>query len=111
MTQPAASKVSSTVRIGEYSSHSPGCFGGGNSCDALLETSMPIDCAVTAVAAPGADQIAMITEIISSTAVITIDCQRKIVSENGITPEMGSRLFGRLAGLACSCAADEERPM
>jgi hypothetical protein len=38
--------------------------------------------------------------------VIKTDCHKKIVSENGMTPEIESRLLGRLAALACSCAAD-----
>jgi len=75
------------------------------------EASIPIASAVTAVLGPGADQIAMATETTSSTAVIKTDCHRKIVSENGMTPEIESRLLGRLAALACSCAADEDNPM
>ncbi len=47
----------------------------------------------------------------SRTAVTTIDCQRKIVSEKGITPVIGSSAFGKLAGFACSCAAEEESPI
>ena len=111
ITQPAASSTSSTVRIGEYSSHSPGCFGRASSCGWLRERSMPIACAVMALPGPGADQSAITTEIASRTTVTTIDCHRKIVSENGITPVIGSRLLGRLAGLACSCAAEEDRPI
>ena len=42
---------------------------------------------------------------------ITADCHRKIVSENGITPVMGSRLLGRLAAFACSCAAEDDSPI
>jgi hypothetical protein len=53
----------------------------------------------------------MTPETIRRTAVITTDCQRKIVSEKGITPVMGKRVFGRLAAFACSCAADEESPI
>src|SRR5438445_13782574 len=60
---------------------------------------------------PGADQTAMMTETTRSTAVITIDCHRKIVSENGMTPVMGNRLLGRLAAFACSCAADDDSPI
>ena len=53
--------------------------------------------AVTAVSGPGADQTAITTEIASSTTVMTTDCHKKMVSENGITPVIGRRLFGRLA--------------
>ena len=41
---------------------------------------------------------------------MTMDCQRKIVSVNGITPVIGSSVLGRLAALAWSWAADELRP-
>jgi hypothetical protein len=46
-----------------------------------------------------------------STAVSTIDCHRKIVSVNGSTPVISSRPGGIEAGLACSCAAEELRPI
>ena len=54
---------------------------------------------------------AMMTDATSSTTVITTDCQRKIVSENGITPVIGSSDLGRLAAFAWSCAADEDSPI
>ena len=60
---------------------------------------------------PGADQIAITTETTSKAAVTAIDCHRKIVSENGITPVIGSSDLGRLAGFACNCAAEEESPI
>jgi acetyl esterase/lipase len=41
---------------------------------------------------------------------VTSDCQRKIVSVNGMTPVIGSSAGGMLAGLACSSAADEDSP-
>jgi hypothetical protein len=75
------------------------------------EISIPIVSAVIAVLGPGADQTAMMIEITSSTATITNDCHMKIVSVKGITPVIGSRLLGRLAALACSSAADEDRPI
>ena len=46
-----------------------------------------------------------------STAVSTIDCHRKIVSVKGSTPVISSRPGGIEAGLACSCAAEELRPI
>src|ERR687889_1988699 len=109
MSQPAAKATSNTVSKGECSSHSPGCSRGG-SASSLAETSTPIASAVTALASEGADQRAITTEIAISTTAITIDCHRKIVSVNGITPVIGSKDAGKLAGLACSCAADELKP-
>ena len=41
---------------------------------------------------------------------MTSDCQRKIVSENGMTPVICSSDLGKLAAFACSCAADELSP-
>src|ERR1700730_5323534 len=99
------------VRIGECSSHSPGLVGGATLTASSLETSMPMASAVTAVAGPGADDIAMMTEITKSTAVITIDCHRKIVSENGRTPVIVSSGFGNVSALACNCAADDDSPI
>src|SRR3974377_907972 len=96
------------VSIGVCSSHSPGWLGATILISSSRARSMPIFSAVIAVSGPGADQTAMMIETINNTMVITTDCQRKIVSENGMTPVMGSRLFGRLAALACSCAAEEE---
>ena len=96
------------VNIGEYSSHSPGWVGGRNSSLSSLETSIFIASAVTAVSGPGADQTAITTETTRRETVITADCHRKIVSENGMTPVIGRRLFGRLAAFAWSCAAEED---
>jgi hypothetical protein len=62
-----------------------------------------------ALVAEGADQIAITVEITISTSARTIDCHRKIVSVKGITPVIASSVLGRLAALACSCAADELR--
>ena len=52
----------------------------------------------------------MIVETTSSTRPIVIDCHRKMVSLNGSTPVICSNGSGRLAGLACNCAADELSP-
>src|SRR5262249_27870393 len=97
--------------MGECSSHSPGCFGGVASMASPPEASIPWASAVTAVLGPGDDQIATATETARSTTVITTDCHRKIVSENGITPLIDNRLLGKLAALACNWAADEDSPM
>ena len=97
--------------MGVCSSHSPGCFGGATLIASSREVSIPMASAVTAVLGPGADQIAITTDTTRSTAVISTDCQRKIVSENGMTPEMVSRFLGRLAALAWSCAADDDNHM
>ena len=110
-TQPVASSTSRIVRSGEYSSHSPGWFGRPKFSFLSRETSMPMSSAVTAVFGPGADQMAMATEITSRTSVTSIDCHKKIVSENGMTPVIDSNPFGRLAGFACNCAADEDSPI
>lgn len=40
----------------------------------------------------------------------TPDCQRKMVWVNGITPVIDRIDGGRLPGLACNCAADDESP-
>src|SRR3954470_18770348 len=74
-------------------------------------TSIPIASAVIALFGPGADQIAITTDTTKRDAVITADCHMKIVSVNGITPVIGSRLLGRLAAFACSCAAEDDSPI
>src|SRR5581483_2630817 len=109
--QPIASAARMIVRMGECSSHSPGCLGGATWIASWCDTSMPMASAVTAVLGPGADQTATTTEITRSAKVITTDCHRKMVSENGMTPVIGSSVFGRLAAFACNCAADEESPI
>src|ERR1700685_4121132 len=60
---------------------------------------------------PGADHQAMRAETTIKIAVSAIDCQRKIVSVNGMTPVIASKVFGMLAGLACNCAADDDKPI
>src|ERR1039457_3551728 len=99
------------VSSGECSSQSPGFCGAGTLIASSREISMRMASAVIAAFGPGADEIAMVMETTSSTAVITNDCHMKIVSVKGITPVIASRLLGTLAGLACSCAADEDRPI
>src|SRR6202030_2805735 len=94
---------------GLYSNHSPGRLGGA-SFDFTAWTSTPIICAVTALASEGAARSTSGTVTNSNNAATAADCHRKIVCENGITPVMSSSGFGRLAGLACNCAADELRP-
>ena len=46
-----------------------------------------------------------------STAVSAIDCHRKIVCVNGMTPVIASNAGGMLAGFACSCAAEDDNPI
>src|SRR6476659_5269783 len=99
------------VNSGECSSHSPGWLGGGSSSWLLGVTSIPIASAVMALLGPGADQIAITTDTARRDAVMTADCHRKIVSENGMTPVIGSRLLGRLAAFAWSCAAEDDSPI
>ncbi|MNT27960.1 hypothetical protein D3C72_1636140 [compost metagenome] len=109
-SQPKASSESSTVSNGLYSSHSPGrvrrCSGSGSACAAPGKSS-----AVRALPAAGAVSQAISNETRINTAVSTIDCHRKMVSVNGSTPVISTSPGGMLAGLACSCAADELRPI
>jgi hypothetical protein len=44
-------------------------------------------------------------------AVSAHDCHRKIVCSNGITPVIASSEGGMLAGFACNCAADDDKPI
>src|ERR1700704_3691785 len=99
------------VNRGECSSHSPGWLGGGNSSFFLGVTSIPIASAVIALFGPGADHIAIVIDTTKRDTVITADCHMKIVSVNGITPVIGSRLRGRLAAFACNCAAEDDSPI
>lgn len=109
-SQPNASSESSTVSSGLYSSHSPGrvrrCSGSGSACAAPGNSS-----AVRALPAAGAVSQAISSETRISTEVSAIDCHRKMVSVNGRTPVISTSPGGMLAGLACSCAADELRPI
>ncbi|MNT90014.1 hypothetical protein D3C72_2308420 [compost metagenome] len=52
----------------------------------------------------------MISEMTIRASSITPDCHRKIVCVKGITPVIDRIEGGRLAGLACNCAADDDRP-
>ncbi|MNC80401.1 hypothetical protein D3C75_1331810 [compost metagenome] len=52
----------------------------------------------------------MISEMTIKASNMAPDCQRKIVCVNGITPVIDRIDGGRLAGLACNCAADDDRP-
>ena len=109
-SQPSASATSRTVSSGECSSHSPGCWRGGRSSWRWVEVDAEVVARSPHSAPDGADQMAITVESTISTAAMTIDCQRKMVSVNGITPVIGSSVLGRLAALAWSWAADELRP-
>ena len=61
---------------------------------------MSIACAVSVCFADGADHSAIAIDTTISTAAITIDCHRKIVSANGITPVIANSGLGRLAAFA-----------
>ena len=50
----------------------------------------------------------MISETMINASNSTPDCQRKIVWVKGITPVIDRIEGGRLAGLACNCAADDD---
>ena len=49
-------------------------------------------------------------ETTTSASNITPDCQRKMVWVKGMTPVIDRIDGGRLAGLACNCAADDDKP-
>src|SRR5262245_33195117 len=100
------------LRMGLYSSHSPGRDGplavvAACGCNAAPGTSST----VRTLAPAGTVNHTMITVTMTSTAVSAIDCHRKIVCVNGSTPVIGSKPGGMLAGLACNCAADDDRPI
>ncbi|MCY1441371.1 hypothetical protein D9M71_576840 [compost metagenome] len=73
------------VKIGEFSNQSPGRVDfsswGFSSSNCTLKLSI-----VLTLSPFGADQYAIAIETITRIMVIAIDCQRKIVSVNGITP-------------------------
>ena len=94
---------------GLYSSHSPGRCGRITSVRGA-STFTSIACAVTAFCSEGAESCATTIDMTIRTTMITRDCQRKIVSENGMTPVICNSGLGRLAGFACSWAADELKP-
>ena len=108
--QAAVMPTINTVSTGEYSSHSPGRSRCGRA-GAWTAVSTPSCSAVTARAPEGVDSRQIRTETTISTAAMAIDCHRKMVWLNGSTPVMASTGLGRLAGLACSCAAEEVRPI
>src|SRR3546814_527775 len=109
-SQPNASSDSSTVSSGLYSSHSPGRVRGGSAGACSPDTSMNSR-AVRAASPVGAVNQATASDTVIRIAVSTIDCHRKIVSENGSTPVISTSPGGMLAGLACSCAAEDDDPV
>ncbi len=94
---------------GLYSSHSPGRVRGGSVGVEVSPTSKSR--AVRAFASDGAVNQQISSDAAISTAVSTIDCHRKIVWLKGNTPVIASSPGGMLPGLACNCAADEDRPI
>ena len=52
----------------------------------------------------------MISDTTISASNSTPDCHKKIVSVNGIMPVIDRIDGGKLAGLACNCAADDDSP-
>ncbi len=109
-SQIAPSRTSSKLSSGLYSSHSPGRLRVA-AAGSTTRTSTSHSAARRACAPRGADHHAISIDTPINTVVSTIDCHRKIVSPNGITPVIFSSAGGRLAAFACSCAADEERPI
>ena len=104
------SAAMATLSIGLYSSHSPGRVRalairrGG-----VLARRAAAPCAPVRGRGAVSHAIQIVTTI--STSVSAIDCHRKIVWLNGITPVIASRAGGMLAGFACNCAADEDSPI
>ncbi len=94
---------------GLYSSHSPGRVRGGNT--GVEVSPMSKSCAVRAFASDGAVVQQMRSDTTINTHVNTIDCHRKMVWLKGSTPVIASNPGGMLAGLACSCAADDDNPI
>src|SRR3546814_4184658 len=90
-SQPNASSDSSTVSSGLYSSHSPGRVRGGSAGACSPDTSMNSR-AVRAASPVGAVNQATASDTVIRIAVSTIDCHRKIVSENGRSEEHTSEL-------------------
>src|SRR5690606_695894 len=109
-SQPNASSDSSTVSNGLYSSHSPGRVRGGSAWVASPATSVNSP-AVRAASPVGAVSQATTSDMAIRIAVSTIDCHRKMVSVNGSTPVISTSPGGMLAGLACSCAAEDDSPI
>ena len=58
----------------------------------------------------GAEAHAITTLRAIRTAAITSDCQVRIVAPKSSTPVISSSSGGSDAGVACSCAADDDRP-
>lgn len=109
-SQPNASSDSSTVSSGLYSSHSPGRVRGGSD-GAFASSTSTNSRAVRAASPPGAVIHATSSDTLIRIAVSAIDCHRKIVCENGSTPVISTSPGGMLAGLACSCAAEDDSPI
>src|SRR3546814_14803444 len=97
---------SGTGSSGLYSSHSPGRVRGGSACACSPDTSMNSR-AVRAASPVGAVNQATASDTVIRIAVSTIDCQRTIVSEHGSPPVISTSPGAILAGLACSCAAED----
>jgi hypothetical protein len=82
-----------------------GSSGGGRASAASGNAS-----AVRTASPVGAVKYATASDTAINAAVSTIDCHSRIVCVNGSTPVIASRPGGMLAGLACSCAAEELSP-
>ena len=82
----------------------------GVSSHRVGETRSPSLAPSRASASRGAEKYATATETTTSTAAIDMLCQRKIVCVSGITPVIGSSAGGIDDFVACSSAADDERP-
>src|SRR5581483_10462798 len=113
-SQVAPRAAMSTFSNGLYSSHSPGRerdrsdTGPGRTGAGFTSTSRSR--AVRARDSRGAVTQAIQTVTNTRTAVRTHDCQRKMVSVNGMTPVTERMAGGMLPGFACSWAAEDDRP-
>ena len=93
----------------EYSSHSPGRPRGGSG-STRSERSTSMSSAVRIAAPCGAEAQAIATLRAIRTAAIVSDCQVRIVAPKSSTPVISSSSGGSEAGVACNCAADDDKP-
>ena len=93
----------------EYSSHSPGRARGGSG-STRSERSTSRSSAVRIAAPCGAEAHAIATLSTIRTAAMVSDCQVRIVAPKSSTPVISSSSGGSDAGVACSWAAEDERP-
>ena len=108
-SHPAVSKPMSIGRMGLYSSHSPGRSrveaGSG-----VSSRSTPSSVAVRMASPLGAERCAITVVRAIRMAHVSSDCQVKMVLPKSRTPVTSSRAGGSDAAVACSCAAEDDKP-